>query len=134
MRIETFTLRHVEFMPRELEPGILFVSQRFGVAGHLCACGCGNKVMTPLREMEWSLSELNGRPTLDPSIGNWQLACRSHYVIADGEVLWMPAWSQARVDAGRAREIARREAYFAARTEPWWVRLWRWLLSLVDRK
>jgi uncharacterized protein DUF6527 len=42
------TLERVKYLPRELAPVILYVSEEFGVAGHLCACGCGNKVVTPL--------------------------------------------------------------------------------------
>ena len=56
--------------------GVLYVSEKYAVAGHLCACGCGNKVITPLRPEEWSFTEHNGLPSLWPSIGNWQLERR----------------------------------------------------------
>ena len=44
-------LRHefVEFIPDELEHGIIYISIRFATASHLCCCGCGNKVVTPIR-------------------------------------------------------------------------------------
>ena len=71
-------LRHVQYVPKQLEPGILYVSKEFAVAAHLCACGCGNKVSVPLDPAEWTLSERDGSATLHPSIGNWQLPCRSH--------------------------------------------------------
>jgi hypothetical protein len=62
-------------------------------AGHLCACGCGNKVVTPLDPAEWSFRDRSGLPTLFPSIGNWQLPCRSHYLITDGRIDLAPQLS-----------------------------------------
>lgn len=125
--ISTLVLKHVEYMPKQLEPGILYVSTEFEVAGHLCACGCGNKVMTPLGPAEWSFTESAGRPTLFPSIGNWQLPCRSHYLITDGHIRLAPKWSDAQILAGRNAEVARREAYYASlnRERGFWARLWR---------
>jgi hypothetical protein len=101
--VNRITLQRVQYLPRELAPGILYVSDEFAVAGHLCACGCGNKVVTPLGPAEWTFTERNGRPTLHPSIGNWQLPCRSHYVIAEGQIRWGDQWSEAQVFAGRPR-------------------------------
>src|SRR5262245_40286324 len=103
----------VEYMPRELSPGVLYVSEPFSIAGHLCACGCGNKVMTPLGAAEWQFTQRHGRPSLWPSIGNWQLPCRSHYVIADGEIEWAPRWTDAQIAAGRRAEESQRQAYYA---------------------
>jgi hypothetical protein len=99
-------------MPRELDPGILYVSKRFQVAGHLCACGCGNKVMTPLGPPEWSFSERGGKPTLKPSIGSWQLACQSHYWITNGEIRWAEKWTKEEIDSGRRAEEERRDAFY----------------------
>src|SRR5690242_16502265 len=112
--MNTITLLHVQYMPRELSSGILYVSPEYSVAGHLCACGCGNKVITPLGPTEWTFSERNGRPTLRPSIGNWQLPCQSHYVITDSRIHWAGKWSAAQVAAGRRAEERRRQAYYAA--------------------
>lgn len=126
------TLRRVKYLPRELAPGILYVSEEFAVAGHLCACGCGNKVITPLGPTEWKFSERKGRPTLHPSIGNWQLPCRSHYVIANGQIQWGDQWSDARIAAGRHTEQQRRQAYYASRApRTLWQRLWSWVRTLV---
>ena len=46
--MNTIKLERVQYMPKQLSPGILYVSEKYSVAGHLCACGCGNKVITPL--------------------------------------------------------------------------------------
>jgi len=47
-RVARFQIEHVHSMPKELSPGILYVSEEFRTAAHLCACGCGSKVRTPL--------------------------------------------------------------------------------------
>ena len=67
-------------MPKDLKPGVLYVSEQFGAAAHLCACGCGSKIRTPIGPTEWSVEETDVGPTLHPSVGNWQQACQSHYV------------------------------------------------------
>jgi hypothetical protein len=130
--VNRITFERVQYLPRELAPGILYVSEEFAVAGHLCACGCGNKVITPLGPTEWTFTERKGRPTLHPSIGNWQLPCRSHYVIAEGQIRWGDQWSEAQVAAGRRAEEKRRQAYYASRTRRnLWQRLWSWVRRLL---
>jgi hypothetical protein len=127
--------KHVTYVPKQLEPGILYISTEYAVAAHLCACGCGNKVVTPLGPAEWSFSERNGRATLRPSIGNWQLPCRSHYVITDGNIKWGGQWSDAKVKAGRRAEEARRQAYYASldRARGFWGRIGKWVRGLFGR-
>ena len=71
-------LQRVDYMPKELEPGVLYVSEEFDAAAHLCPCGCGSKIRTPLGPTDWALEENDNGPTLHPSIGNWQLPCQSH--------------------------------------------------------
>ena len=44
-------------MQKDLQPEVLYVSEQFGAAAHLCACGCGSKVRTPLGPTEWSVEE-----------------------------------------------------------------------------
>ena len=109
---EKFELRKVQYMPTELAPGILYVAEEFGAAAHLCACGCGAIVRTPLDPTEWSLEETAKGPSLSPSIGNWQEACQSHYWIEGGEVIWAPEWSSRQIAAGRRSEQERRVRYY----------------------
>lgn len=128
-----FKLEKVRYMPKQLAPGVLYVSYEFGTAAHLCACGCGAKVRTPLGPAEWSIKEHSAGPSLWPSVGNWQRPCKSHYVISEGEVEWAPRWSEAQVHAGRANEQRRREAYFAQRKHirrGTWSYLTQWLKGL----
>ncbi len=133
--MKTITLQRVKYMPRDLAPGILYVSEEFNVAGHLCACGCGSKVMTPLGPVEWKFTEQEGRPSLWPSIGSWQLPCRSHYVIADGRIRWAGQWSDAQILAGRRAEEERLQAHYAALDQEsgFWAALWKLLRWLVGR-
>lgn len=110
--MKTLKLLHVKYMPKELDEGILYVSKKYAVSGHLCPCGCRNKVITPLGPGEWSYSEKRGLPSLYPSIGNWQLPCRSHYWIIEGAVDWSYNWTQEQITTGAAREEKRRAAYY----------------------
>lgn len=110
--MEKIKLLKVEYLPKDLEKGILYVSEKFGIAGHLCPCGCENKIMTPLDPSEWSFKEINKKPTLYPSIGNWQLPCRSHYWITNGNIEWSYDWSEEEIIAGRNAEERKRKAYY----------------------
>lgn len=84
-------------MQEPLEHGKLYVSKRFRTAIHLCACGCGEKTVTPLNypgyEGGWDYSE-DG--TLYPSIGNDQFDCLSHYVVTEERIVWLPAFAHRR--------------------------------------
>jgi hypothetical protein len=122
-------------MPSELSGGILYVSSEYAVAGHLCACGCSTKVITPLGPAEWTYSERSGCPTLFPSIGNWQLPCRSHYFITEGRIQWADQWSTAQVAAGRRAEEQRRQAHYQSidRGSSFWFRFWNWVRKLFTR-
>ncbi|MDF0584750.1 DUF6527 family protein [Bradyrhizobium yuanmingense] len=119
-------------MPKQLQPGILYVSEKFGTAAHLCACGCGEKIRTPLGPTEWSVRDTAAGPSVWPSVGNWQKPCQSHYVIQNGKVVRHAQWSAAQIAAGRHGEQQRRKAHYNAmyaKTSPW-QRFWRRLKSL----
>ena len=129
-------LQRVQYMPKDLEPGVLYVSEQFGAAAHRCACGCGSKIRTPLGPTEWSVEETDGGPTLRPSVGNWQQACQSHYLITRGEVIWSAQWTAEQIADGRRREEKRRRAYYDSldRKRGGVVqKLWRWMKSLFER-
>jgi len=110
--MEKIKLLKVEYLPKDLKQGILYVSEEFGIAGHLCPCGCKNKIMTPLDPSEWSFKEINYTPTLYPSIGNWQLPCRSHYLITHGNIEWSYDWSEDEIIVGREAEARKRKEYY----------------------
>lgn len=79
----------VEHMPEVKEEGVLYVSRRFELAIHLCACGCGDEAVTPLDAVQprWELTEGVNGATLRPSIGHQHWPCKSHYWVTDGEVV-----------------------------------------------
>ena len=96
-------LRHkfVVHIPEILEPGVLYVSMEYGMAAHSCCCGCGEEVTTPITPTDWKLTYDGESISLNPSVGNWNLACRSHYVIRDGKVIEAGPWSDEQVAAER---------------------------------
>lgn len=130
-----FRLERVRTMPAQLESGVLYVSEEFETAAHLCACGCGSKVRTPLGPAEWRFTDDPAGPSLDPSIGNWQRPCKAHYWIEKGRIEWSAQWSTEQIIAGRAMEQLRRDRYYAKRyREGLLTRLWRRLKSLWNPK
>jgi hypothetical protein len=136
MKLKSITRQDVEFMPKQLEPGILYVSETYGTAAHLCACGCGEKIRTPLGPTEWAVRHDSAGPSLWPSVGNWQKACRSHYIIENGQIIWCGAWTPEQVAAGRFHEEARRRAHYDAlyARVSIWTRIASWLKSLLRIK
>lgn len=132
--ISSFRLERVQYIPKVLEAGVLYMASEFDIAAHLCACGCGTKVTTPLGPTEWRVTETRTGPSVFPSIGSWQLPCRSHYLITGGKTHWAGQWTEAQINAGRSGEQRRREAYYGARAHDrkWWVRLLRWLKGLFQ--
>jgi len=111
MRQTRFLHQIVEFIPEHLEEGILYVSYRYKTAVHKCACGCGEEVVTPLNSADWSIQIKSGTATLDPSIGNWSFACRSHYFVRKGRVAWAGQMSRLQIERGRALDKKARELY-----------------------
>ena len=72
-----------------MEHGVVYVSMAYATAIHKCACGCGQQAVTPLSPEEWSLTYNGEAISLRPSIGNWGMACKSHYWIRDNRVIWI---------------------------------------------
>ncbi len=122
----------VRFIPNDLEPGVLYVSSEFSIAVHLCACGCGLTVRTPLGPTEWKFKNTPTGPTLSPSIGNWQ-RCGSHYFISAGDIIWADKWTESQIAAGRRAEERRSQQYFEQRERTPLRRAWRWLKSRFIR-
>lgn len=90
MKVDRLTTVEVEHMPdpSEMVDGILYVSRRFELAIHLCACGCGYQTVTPIDKVHpcWELRDDQTGPTLRPSIGNQHWPCGSHYWVTDGRI------------------------------------------------
>lgn len=107
------TIRHefVEFIPAELEEGVLYISIPYTTTTHLCACGCGNKVVLPLHPTHWKITFDGETVSMSPSVGNWSFPCQSHYWIKEGRVVWAKKWSREEIERGRQQDRVRREDY-----------------------
>lgn len=90
----------VETFPAQPQPGVLYVSATYSTAAHLCCCGCAEEIITPLSPAQWVLT-FDGEVSLRPSIGNWALACRSHYVIDRGHIRWAQSFSETEIRLNR---------------------------------
>ncbi|RMQ41419.1 hypothetical protein ALQ04_200042 [Pseudomonas cichorii] len=104
MTIRNLTPQFVEHFPDRLESGELYLAMEFSTAAHLCACGCGNKVITPFSPTDWQMSFDGETVSLKPSIGNWTFKCRSHYWVRSGRIEWAGNMSQEAINAGRKRD------------------------------
>lgn len=109
--------------PTELKPGHLYVSAQFSTAAHLCACGCGREVITPLSPAHWVLT-FDGTVTIRPSIGNWALPCHSHYVIDHGKIEWARNFTRDEIQRNRESDHRILDAVHAFQGS-WWRGLLR---------
>lgn len=111
MRFSQLNPRFVETIPEAIEPGVLYVSMSLASAIHLCACGCGQEVITPLSPTDWKLYFDGENVSLEPSIGNWGFPCRSHYWIRGGNVGWAGSVSAKKIEVGRLDDRQRKSIY-----------------------
>lgn len=105
-------LEFVDAFPKQRKEWTLYVSIPFATAMHLCCCGCGNEVVTPLSPTDWKMTFDGVSIWLHPSIGNWDFPCRSHYWIRKSGIEWASDWTQDKVERGRAAERAESDEYF----------------------
>jgi len=124
-RTENIKAQFVEFIPNTLETGVLYISEKYKTASHLCCCGCGNKVVTPLKPGGWSVTKNQSGVSLYPSIGSWSLPCQSHYWIKGNRIVWARPLSQREIEAVRKSDRRTREQYFDAPPvkESFWRRI-----------
>jgi hypothetical protein len=79
----------VDAIPEHLKTGTIYVSLPYATAVHLCPCGCGIEVVTPISPKDWRL-EWNGEDiSLYPSVGNARFPCGSHYHVRRGCIDWL---------------------------------------------
>lgn len=115
MRRNSLVHEFIDDIPARLEDGKLYVSIRYRTAVHLCACGCGNKIVTPIKPAKWHLTFDGTTVSLTPSIGSWQFACRSHYWIRKNMVCWAKPWTDEQVHEGRESDARELRAYLESR-------------------
>jgi Family of unknown function (DUF6527) len=129
MRTVEFRLAFTEYIPPDPEPDVLYVSLKYATAVHLCACGCGLKVVTPFSPVGWRLT-FDGSVSIQPSIGNWQYPCQSHYFIRSNKVIWATPLTPGRIEASKQRDRNDYRKYYGPpatrkHTFAWLGRPWR---------
>jgi len=77
VKVDVFRPEFVEYIPEKLEPGVLYISMKYEIANHLCACGCGQQTVMSFGSWpdSWTLTSTDQGVTFSPSIGNFQIAC-----------------------------------------------------------
>ena len=114
MRISEVVPEFVDEIPHDLDPGTLYVCCRYRAVKHLCACGCGVVVNTPLHPTGWALICDGISVSLWPSIGNWSERCQSHYWIRNNRIHWARRWSRSKIQRGRRRRNLELDRYFGS--------------------
>lgn len=143
IRYKRLEHRFVENIPEHLEAGILYISMEYATSAHSCCCGCGEEVVTPFTPTDWKMTFDGESVSLRPSIGNWMLNCRSHYVIDRGKVIEANPWTNEQVEAERYRDRAAKARFYGQepKSEPSvqptqpkatlgvWRRVWNWMFG-----
>lgn len=81
------TFEKVDYMPSvsEMKDGVIYISDKYAISGHKCLCGCGELTIMPISPGEWNYQiDESNRLSIRPSVGNYQLPCKSHYIIQKG--------------------------------------------------
>lgn len=104
--------KFVEFIPSELEEGVLYISIEYKTAVHKCVCGCGNKVVTPLTPTDWEITFDGKTVSLSPSIGNWNFKCKSHYFITKNRIRHARQWNYWEIEDGRKESSENKKNYY----------------------
>lgn len=107
-----FKNQFVEFMPDDIQEGMIYISLEYKSVIHKCACGCGKEVNTPLHPTGWKMIYNGDAISLKPSIGNWSFDCKSHYWITDNYVEWSAKWSEEKIQNVRKFEDYERQEYY----------------------
>ncbi len=105
--MNTLVHKFVDQVPEDLESGVVYVSIPFSTVIHKCCCGCGHEVVTPLSRSGWKLTFDGESISLDPSIGNSALPCRSHYWIERNHVVWAGRYDEPKANKRGKRHGAK---------------------------
>lgn len=117
----------VDRIPKILQDGVIYISEKYSTAAHNCCCGCGVKIVTPLKAGRWTLEVNGGQVSIHPSIGNWSSACQSHYWIENNQIKWARSFSRSEIAANRTSDKHALEEAHAQRRmgeKGFWARLW----------
>ena len=125
MRTMTWQPIWVEDMPEAMEGGKIYISTKHRLTEHLCACGCGAEVSLPLGRSDWKIEYDGETVSIWPSVGNWRLPCKSHYIIQENKTRWRRRWSEKEILAGRTgdRKEKQQDIEKRQRKQKWWKRI-----------
>lgn len=107
--------KFVEFIPEQLEDGILYISLTYCTAIHKCVCGCNNEVVTPFSPTDWKMTFDGETISLSPSIGNWNFDCKSHYWIRNSKIIFARLWSKEEIQNGIEKDEKKKVKFFSAK-------------------
>lgn len=113
MKRTTITPVFVDFIPEELDEGVIYISESYKTIVHRCCCGCGHEVITPLSPTDWQLKRDGKLITIRPSIGNWNYPCQSHYLITRNKVEWAGRMTKLQIQRVQERDREDKERYIA---------------------
>lgn len=114
MKVEIIKPQYVTQLPDQINEGLLYICEEFDLTAHKCCCGCGEDVYNKLGPAKWRLVKASdGRVSLDPSIGNWKYACRSHYWIIENHIIDAGPMSARAIEAVLQRDKRDRDRYIA---------------------
>lgn len=115
--VKEFSVQFVEYIPEVISQGELYVSMKYSVVIHLCACGCGEKVVTPLSPDDWQLKYDGETISLHPSIGNWDFPCQSHYWIRRNKVINAERWDKQEIHYGKGNDKKQKIKFFNGKSD-----------------
>jgi hypothetical protein len=117
MRYTKLEHRFVQYIPEQLEPGVIYISMEYATAAHSCCCGCGEQVITPFTPTDWKLTYDGETVSLWPSIGNWNIPCRSHYIIRQSRIVAARPWEEERIAEGRELDHKRKKKHYESKLD-----------------
>lgn len=94
MKISELHPLYCDNLPDKLKEGIIYISSKYSIAVHLCACGCLEETVTELKpnwKLGWALVDECGEITLRPSIGNFngEKIYHAHYYVTKNKIEWL---------------------------------------------
>ena len=119
-------------MPESIKEGELYISIKHRLVEHMCACGCGTEISLPLGRSEWKIEYDGETVSLWPSIGNWRLPCKSHYVIQENKTNWCRQWSEKEIYIERIRDRNDKKQDIQRKLKN--IAWWRRILKKINRK
>ena len=108
-RMMSVTPKFVEYIPSDgddLVSGVVYISMTHCTVVHRCPCGCGQLSEFTLDPIRFRIEYDGNSVTFDPSIGNSNLECRSHYWIRENRIEWCPPMDEWATKQAQKRELS----------------------------